>query len=96
MEKYWSSETISLELSEVRGPVNEAAGSGLEDLAAQIRHKIFSVYYNKFHTFSRRDSYSNAERILRVRSYIPVFALEARLELLGTINAPHARHRPGH
>lgn len=31
MEKYWSSETISLELSEVRGPVNEVAGSGLEE-----------------------------------------------------------------
>lgn len=61
MEKYWSSETISLELSEVRGPVNEVAGSGLEDLAAQILHKILSVYHNKFHTFSRRDSYSNAE-----------------------------------
>lgn len=61
MEKYWSSETISLELSEVRGPVNEVAGSGLEDLAAQIRHKILSMYYNKFHTFSKRDSYSNAE-----------------------------------
>lgn len=60
MEKYWSSETISLEQSKVRGPVNEVEGSGLEDLAAQIRHKILSTYYNKFHTFSKRDSHSNA------------------------------------
>lgn len=34
-------------------------------------------------------------RVMRVRSYTPLFALEARLELLGTINAPHARHRLG-
>lgn len=60
MEKYWSSETISLERSKVRGPVNEAVGSGLEDLAAQTCHKILSTYYHKFHTFSKRDSRSNA------------------------------------
>lgn len=60
MEKYWSNETISLEQSKVRGPVNEVAGSGLEDLAAQTRRKILSTYYNKFHTFSKRDSHSNA------------------------------------
>lgn len=89
MEKYWSSETISLELSEVRGPVNEAAGSGLEDLVAQIRHKILSVYYNKFHTFSKRDSYSNAEshegEILH-----PSVCSGSQAAMLGTIHAPHA------
>lgn len=92
MEKYWSSETISLELSEVRGPVNEVAGSGLEDLVAQIRHKILSVYYNKFHTFSKRDSYSNAEshegEILH-----PSVCSGSQAAMLGTIHAPHARHR---
>lgn len=62
MEKYWSTETISLEQSKVRGPVNEAVGSGLEDLAAQIRHEILSTHYHKFHTFSKRDSPSSAAR----------------------------------
>lgn len=54
MGKYWSSETIILEQSKVRGLVNEAAGSGLEDLAAQTRHKTLHRHYNKFHTSQQR------------------------------------------
>ena len=94
MEKYWSSETISLEQSKVRGPVNEVAGSGLEDFAAQICHKILRTYYNKFHTSSKRDSHSNAAsgegKILH-----RLFALEAGLGPLGAINTPHAGHGLG-
>lgn len=76
----------------MRGPVNEAVGSGLEDLAAQICHEILSTYYRKFHTCSKRDSPSSAAR---GRSETRLFALEAGLTPLGAITAPRAGHGLG-